>query len=263
MTERQNIKLMLLDGQETFSMACKEKLQERGYRNIEITSDPVLAIKNIEKGNVNAVIFDLVLSDMDGIEFMKRALDINNGMKTKYITCSAVSSESAISRMMSLGVDYYLLKPVSADIFAERVDMLFYDDFGCKEEKLLFGETAESKLRKTVTSVIYKIGIPANVKGYHYLRAAIMMVVQNPDAMNSVTKVIYPKIAEFFGTTPSRVERAIRHVIEVTWSKGCLETLDKVFGCIIDKNRGKPTNSEFIATVSDFIRFENPEFEIL
>lgn len=273
MTEKHNIKILILDEQAAFKSSCKEKLLESGYRNIEITDDPFLALGQIQKEMVNVVIFDVMISKIDGIEFMRRVSRMDIHSKPKFIVCSAISIDSIICQMMALGVNYYMIKPLSFDILIERIDEMLFSERAENTEKNkhqifskkvpLSKEDLEFELEKRVTSVISEIGIPAHVKGYSYLRSAIIMAIKSPDSINAVTKIIYPTIAKLFETTPSRVERAIRHAIEVAWSRGNIDTLDRLFGYSIDESRGKPTNSEFIAIISDFIRLESIEFKSL
>ena len=269
MTEKHNLKILILDEQASFKEPCKERLLKAGYRNIETTSDPFLALDQIKREMVSVVIFDVILSEIDGIEFMSRIAAMDLRKKPMLIVCSAISIDSVISRMISLGADYYMIKPLSFDVLTERIDMLFPDESDGGKQKIfskkpvLSREDLEFELEKRVTAVISEIGIPAHVKGYHYLRYAILMSIKSPDSINAVTKIIYPTIAKEFKTSPSRVERAIRHAIEVAWGRGNIDTLDSLFGYSIDDNRGKPTNSEFIAIIADFIRLESREFKSL
>lgn len=272
MTEKHNLKILILDEQASFKDPCKEKLLEAGYRNIETTDDPIKALDQINRELVSVVIFDVIISKIDGIEFMRRIARMNISKKPMLIVCSAISIDSVISQMIALGADYYMIKPLSYDVLVERIDMLFPedDDDDLTAARRIFSkkvprsrEELEFELEKRVTAVISEIGIPAHVKGYHYLRAAILMTIKAPDSINAVTKVIYPTVAKHFDTSSSRVERAIRHAIEVAWGRGNIDTLDRLFGYSIDDSRGKPTNSEFIAIISDFVRLENREFKSL
>ena len=269
MTEKHNLKILILDEQDGFKASCKEKFLEFGYRNIETTCDVSLALDQIKREMVNIVIFDVILSKTDGLEFMRRVSQMSLHRKPIFIVCSSIAVDSVVSEMMSLGVDYYMMKPVSFDVLNDRLDMLFPEDTEEKKGRIFSKkpprsrEDLEFELERRVTSVISEIGIPAHIKGYQYLRNAIMMSIKTPDAINAVTKIIYPTIAKMYETSPSRVERAIRHAIEVAWSRGNIDTLDSLFGYSVDDNRGKPTNSEFIAIVADFIRLESMEFKSL
>ena len=255
MTEKHNLKILILDEQDGFKASCKEKFLEFGYRNIETTCDVSLALDQIKREMVNIVIFDVILSKTDGLEFMRRVSQMSLHRKPIFIVCSSIAVDSVVSEMMSLGVDYYMM------LFPEDTEEKKGRIFSKKPPRSR--EDLEFELERRVTSVISEIGIPAHIKGYQYLRNAIMMSIKTPDAINAVTKIIYPTIAKMYETSPSRVERAIRHAIEVAWSRGNIDTLDSLFGYSVDDNRGKPTNSEFIAIVADFIRLESMEFKSL
>ncbi len=270
MTEKHNLKILILDEQDGFKATCKEKFLEFGYRNIETTCDVSLALDQIKREMVNIVIFDVILSKTDGLEFMRRVSQMSLHKKPIFIVCSSLAVDSVVSEMMSLGVDYYMMKPVSFDVLNERLDMLFPETDTEEKKGRIFSkrtprsrEDLEFELERRITSVISEIGIPAHIKGYQYLRNAIMMSIESPDAINAVTKIIYPTIAKSYETSPSRVERAIRHAIEVAWSRGNIDTLDSLFGYTVDDSRGKPTNSEFIAIVADFIRLESMDYKNL
>lgn len=270
MTEKHNLKILILDEQDNFKTSCKEKFLEFGYRNIETTCDVALALDQIKREMVNIVIFDVILSKTDGLEFMRRVAQLSLRKRPIFIVCSSLAVDSVVSEMMSLGVDYYMMKPVSYEVLNERLDMLFPSDDPEEQKSRIFArkpprtrEDLEFELERRVTAVISEIGIPAHIKGYQYLRNAIIMSIKTPDAINAVTKIIYPTIAKAYETSPSRVERAIRHAIEVAWSRGNIETLDSLFGYSVDDSRGKPTNSEFIAIIADFIRLESMEFKNL
>ena len=270
MTEKHNLKILILDEQDGFKATCKEKFLEFGYRNIETTCDVSLALDQIKREMVNIVIFDVILSKTDGLEFMRRVSQMSLHKKPIFIVCSSLAVDSVVSEMMSLGVDYYMMKPVSFDVLNERLDMLFPETDTEEKKGRIFSkrtprsrEDLEFELERRITSVISEIGIPAHIKGYQYLRNAIMMSIESPDAINAVTKIIYPTIAKSYETSPSRVERAIRHAIEVAWSRGNIDTLDSLFGYTVDDSRGKPTNSDFIALVADFIRLESMDYKNL
>ena len=175
-----------------------------------------------------------------------------------------------IKEVMRLGASYYLVKPVNYAILSERIRQIF----SVPERKEIFsvsqpvsGEEErhvleEDDLEKQVTEAILEIGIPAHVKGYHYVRCAIMLAVTDPEAINAVTKIIYPSVAKQFKTSSSRVERAIRHAIEVAWDRGDVDVLNSIFGYSISSSRGKPTNSEFIAMIADRLRLRNKKKDI-
>ena len=173
---------------------------------------------------------------------------------------SAIGQEKITEDAFARGADYYIMKPFDNDIVLSRIKNVRRPAAGRGAEVRKVNayekaeETKERNLEADVTDIIHEIGVPAHIKGYQYLREAIMMSVEDPAMISSITKILYPTIAKRFQTTPSRVERAIRHAIEVAWSRGRMETLDAMFGYTIDTGKGKPTNSEFIALIADRIR---------
>ena len=166
---------------------------------------------------------------------------------------TAFGQESITQRVVDLGADYYILKPFNLDVLIDRIRQLAR---GTPVSK----RTAAIKPRNLdmeVTNIIHQLGVPAHIKGYLYLREAILMVIRDVDLLGAVTKELYPLVADRYNTTPSRVERAIRHAIEVAWSRGNIDIINSFFGYTIDTDRGKPTNSEFIAIIADKLRVEN------
>ena len=194
---------------------------------------------------------------------------LNSAELKKYprvIIASAIGQDSMIQKSMALGAQYYLVKPVNLSLLVKRINQLSDALYGGIQ-----GDEANSNLRKSlvmkesllnndleidITNLIHEVGVPAHIKGYQYLRDAITLVVNNMDYLSAVTKELYPAIAKMNNTTPSRVERAIRHAIEIAWNRGKLETLDSLFGYTVKTDKGKPTNSEFIAIIADKLRLE-------
>ena len=175
---------------------------------------------------------------------------------------SAIGQDRVTEDAFNLGADYYIMKPFSESLIISRIKRAKKESEEKKQEIMSVfslktdkrAEKTEEELETDVTEMIHEVGVPAHIKGYQYLRDAIVMSVKDMDMLNSITKVLYPTIADTFQTTPSRVERAIRHAIEVAWSRGRMETLDSLFGYTINTGKGKPTNSEFIALIADKIR---------
>ena len=173
--------------------------------------------------------------------------------RPKIIMLTAFGQENITQRVAALGADYYVLKPFSLDVLASRIRQLAANE---QVAKPAVTQRVRS-LDVEVTNIIHQLGVPAHIKGYLYLREAILMVVNEIELLGAVTKELYPLIAEKYNTTASRVERAIRHAIEVAWSRGNVETITNLFGYTIDLERGKPTNSEFIAMIADKLRMES------
>ena len=252
-----------VDDQPDFRAVVSEKLTRKGFDILQTTDNPLYALELIKSKQPDIVLFDVILSQVDGIAFLKEAVTLRNS-KTHYIAASSISSSTIIKETMKLGAEYYLIKPFDFDILSERMNQICINDEDCytqhePQNKILFpkNEYATVDLERQVTDIILEIGIPAHVKGYHYVRSAIILSVEEPDVINAVTKIIYPTIAKQYQTSSSRVERAIRHAIEVAWDRGNVDTLNSIFGYSISSNRGKPTNSEFIAMIADRLRLEN------
>ena len=182
---------------------------------------------------------------------------------------SAVGQDKITQKAITLGAEYYVVKPFDIELLIKRIrEIKFFkptkqgNNFLAKENKQQYIELSkdsskkEENLEALVTNIIHEVGVPAHIKGYQYLREAIIMVVNDIDVINQITKSLYPKIAFKFNTTPSRVERAIRHAIEVAWGRGQQEAVENIFGYTISASKGKPTNSEFIAMIADKLRLE-------
>ena len=212
--------------------------------DMKIANDGKMAIQMIKNNDFDLIILDLILPEVDGFEVLEVAKEINKDIKS--IVISALASDVFIKKAMSLGTSYFMLKPISLDVLTKRVNDLFAgdDELG---SKINFDRDIEEK----ITNIFITVGIPAHIKGYQFLREAIKLSMENPDIINSITKKLYPSIAEKFETSASKVERAIRHAIEVAWNRGKIENINNVFGLTVYSNNEKPTNGEFIALVAD------------
>lgn len=215
----------------------------------------------IKEKEPDVVLLDLIMPKMDGLSVMDM-VNVDQTIKKSpdFIIITAVGQEQITEDAFKKGASYYIMKPFHNEMVLNRIKHTHGER---KLERTMRVTTLEEKKEQTqenlesrVTNMIHEIGIPAHIKGYHYLRDAIMMAVDDMDVLNAITKILYPTVAKKYKTTSSRVERAIRHAIEVAWSRGKLDTLDDLFGYTVSNGKGKPTNSEFIALVSDTIRLE-------
>ena len=219
--------------------------------------------KIIKEKEPDVVLLDIIMPKMDGLTVMEK---VNQDSSIKkhpaFIVVSAVGQERITEDAFHLGAYYYILKPFDNEVVLSRIKQVRGDTLrkfkdvrktGSYENK---GEYKERNLELDVTDIIHEIGVPAHIKGYQYLRDAIILSVDDMEMLNSITKILYPTIAKKHQTTPSRVERAIRHAIEVAWSRGKMDTIDELFGYTVSTGKGKPTNSEFIALIADKIRLE-------
>lgn len=217
----------------------------------------------IKEKEPDVVLLDIIMPKEDGLTVMER-INRDDSMKKHpvFIVVSAVSQERITEDAFNLGAYYYILKPFDNDMVLRRIKNLKHGVRGsvpklaAKSSSEHVMQLLERNLEMDVTNVIHEIGVPAHIKGYQYLRDAIIMSVNDMEMLNSITKILYPTIAKKHQTTPSRVERAIRHAIEVAWDRGDLETLQRFFGYTVSNAKGKPTNSEFIAMISDRIRLK-------
>ena len=211
------------------------------------TGDGEELLELIERTKPDVVVMDLLLTGMDGLEVMDRLGE----KKPRLLVLSSFSNSTLAEEVSARGGAYCMLKPCRMSTVLERVRQLASARMEEEEQ-----EDAARALERRVTAIIHEIGVPAHIKGYQYLREAIVLVVNDMDTINAVTKVLYPTVAKKFGTTASRVERAIRHAIEVAWDRGDLEILQKYFGYTVNGAKGKPTNSECIAMIADRISLE-------
>jgi two-component system response regulator (stage 0 sporulation protein A) len=256
---QEKIKIIIIDEQHDYRNSCAERLSELGYDIIASTSNPVKALELIKESSPDIVLFDIVLSPIDGLAFLRSCASLQN--KPHMIAVSSIISDTVIREAMQYGAEYYIIKPFDFNILDERIKRMCGKSASLPVKQISEerSDAGEIDLESQVTSLILEIGIPAHVKGYHYVRTAIIMAVENPDTINAVTKIVYPTIAKKYQTSSSRVERAIRHAIEVAWDRGDIDVLNGIFGYSINGNRGKPTNSEFIAMLADQLRLKNKQ----
>ena len=208
----------------------------------------------------DVVLLDLIMPKMDGLTVMEQVNQDHFVNKRPYfIVITAVGQEKITEDAFNKGANYYVMKPYNNNMLLERIKSVRKMSRNSEkrtEDTSAVGSSGGENLESRVTNMLHEIGIPAHIKGYHYLRDAIIMAVNDMDVLNAITKILYPTVAKKYQTTSSRVERAIRHAIEVAWSRGKLDTLDELFGYTVSTGKGKPTNSEFIALIADTIQLE-------
>ena len=243
------IKVMLADANEEYCTLVRRALaEESDMELVGAASDGAEALSMLSEKQPDVLLLDLVLPKVDGLAVLREIG--TQGMRTAVFVVSAFCSERMVSAAAAAGAYYFIPKPCDYSALAGRIRQ-------CVETVFLPAGPAPAAdglapdLETTVTEVIHEIGVPAHIKGYQYLREAIIITIQNMEVINAVTKVLYPAVAKKYNTTPSRVERAIRHAIEVAWDRGDIETLQKFFGYTVSNIKGKPTNSEFIAMIAD------------
>lgn len=219
---------------------------------VGVAYDGLSAVDMIAKCKPMLLILDDVMPGLDGLGVLEKLRMMNLSPRPKIITVPSYISEDFVENAYKLGANYQMAKSVGIDHIVNRLRLIAQNAMGGRTTSRYRKNDTES----VVTSAIHEVGIPAHIKGYEYLREAIMIVLDNRDMINSVTKELYPTVAKKYSTSPSRVERAIRHAIEVAWNRGDTDTLNNIFGFTINQSKGKPTNSEFIAMISDNLRLE-------
>lgn len=219
----------------------------------------------IRKKEPDVVLLDIIMPKMDGLSVMEHVRrDSSVKKQPRFIVISAIGQEDVTEDAFNAGASYYIMKPFDNEMVMSRVKgnrekqtmRVANETSHYRMTKDTVKEATPHNLESEVTDIIHEIGVPAHIKGYHYLRDAIIMSVNDMEMLNSITKILYPTIAKKYQTTPSRVERAIRHAIEVAWGRGKMDTIDELFGYTVNNGKGKPTNSEFVALISDKIRLE-------
>lgn len=227
------------------------------FEVVATAENGVAALEKFSTAQPDILLLDLVMPQMDGFGVMER-LEMKN---TKVVILSALSQDTFISRAMALGAQYYMIKPVSLDNLADRLLEAVRNPAptpapaqnGISGVKSVKNRSMEEK----ITNIFITVGIPAHIKGYQFLREAIKMAIDNPEIINTITKRLYPEVARKFETSPSKVERAIRHAIEVAWNRGKIENINTLFGVRVYNHNEKPTNGEFIALVADKMLLES------
>lgn len=243
-------RVLLANSSEDFSNKLGSILQNSDrYTVVGTANDGLRAIELLKTTKPEILIVDTMLPQADGIAVLKAANTMEK--KPMFLVMADFMTEFISGLLLSQGVQYILLKPCTPAAVLERMEEM---RDALKHHKHY--DRLETNIESMVTSMIHEIGVPAHIKGYQYLREAIMIAVKDMDVINAITKVLYPQVAKTFGTTPSRVERAIRHAIEVAWDRGDLDTLQRVFGYTVSLTKGKPTNSEFIALIADKLQLQ-------
>ena len=241
--------VVIADASEEYRTILKKTMESTGeFQVVGSAGSGVEALRLVQQLYPQLLIMDLVLPELDGFGLLKQLQSMGD-RAPKIIVVSAFCVQRTVSQAVQMGVWYFLSKPCSEESLLE----LMRQAAQSQQEMGDFSPALEGQ----VTAIIHEIGVPAHIKGYQYLRDAIVMSVNDMEMLNSITKILYPTIAKKYQTTSSRVERAIRHAIEVAWSRGKMDTIDEMFGYTIHNGKGKPTNSEFIALITDRIRLEH------
>ena len=245
--------VIIADNSEEFTSLLTEHLKRAdGFQVIGTANDGEQAIRLITERKPKILVLDLMLPKKDGLSVLKAI----SGMQPKpvVLATSAFVTDYVTTAVANLGVQYLMLRPCDMTALVERLEEIRGGDN--RQMAISKGSMGQQSIEALVTGIIHEIGVPAHIKGYQYLREAIIIAVNDMDVINAITKVLYPQVAKTFQTTPSRVERAIRHAIEVAWDRGDLDTLQRFFGYTVSNTKGKPTNSEFIALIADKLQLQ-------
>ena len=266
--EDSKISVLIADDNKEFSSILNDYLlNQKDIVVTGIAKDGREALELIQQKQPDLVVLDIIMPHLDGLGVLEKLNGMDLDKMPRVIVLSAVGQDKITQQAITLGADYYVVKPFDMDIFTKRIrEMFSTQDVETKRRsvstQVVQREAAATSrgpidLETEITSIIHEIGVPAHIKGYMYLREAITMVVNDMELLSAVTKELYPSIAKKYNTTASRVERAIRHAIEVAWGRGQVDAIHKLFGYTVHNEKGKPTNSEFIAIIADKLRLKN------
>ena len=273
------LKIILVDDNRNFQRLISEHLKKQEKMEVIATADNgEEALKLIKEQQPDLLLLDIIMPQLDGVGVMEELNDLGLTSEMKIIILTAFGQEDLTHQLVELGADYYIMKPFGLNSLVKRIEQLFQqkendnnnshqhiitannkNQFQVREQKNNQQEKQQEKeedLNVKITKVLHKLGVPAHIKGYLYLRKSIELVIKDIDLIGAVTKKLYPRVAEEYNTTPNRVERAIRHAIEVTWKRGNISALNEYFGATVSPSSGKATNSQFIAKIADKFRVE-------
>ncbi len=250
------LKIVVADESTELGQSCAKAFKAYGMEVALCEKDGRAVLSRIKEDKPDIVLADVFMPNLDILGVIEELKETKVKQKPLVIAMSAFDNQRLEKELIEAGVGYYFLKPFDINNVAERIIKLAHWKTDSAPLVVKNGVLSDIELELKITQIIHEIGVPAHIKGYHYLREAIILSVKNSEIINSVTKLLYPTVAKNHSTTASRVERAIRHAIEVAWDRGDLDVLNSYFGYTIQNDRGKPTNSEFIAMISDRLRLE-------
>ena len=249
------VRFLMSDTSADVTAACREALEQKGVEVTVVEKDGLQVLQKMLVVRPQVVLLDAFMPGLDALAVKQKYVAAGETHTTFFVT-GAFQSEEMVQELLDEGFAYYFVKPFDENVLASRVLKVAHGH----QKRLITASVDSDEL--TVTEILHQIGVPAHIKGYQYVREAIVIAVQDMDVINAVTKVLYPEVARRYSTTPSRVERAVRHAIEVAWDRGDLETLQRYFGYTVSNTKGKPTNSEFIAMIADRIRLQRKIYRV-
>ena len=259
--ENSKSKILIADCNADLRKSIAENFKkEKNFEVVGESSDGYQTLELVKKLSPDVLVMDVVLPSLDGFALIETILNTNEVMKKpKIVITSSLAHEGFINKAMQLGVSYFMIKPVNECVLTDRVKEICTANSKPVSTVISTNSTIENAsgkykaklVEEKITNIFITVGIPAHIKGYQFLREAIKLAIENPEIINSITKQLYPAIAEKFETSASKVERAIRHAIEVAWNRGKIENINSIFGLRVYNSNEKPTNGEFIALVAD------------
>ncbi|MDP4182063.1 MAG: sporulation transcription factor Spo0A [Bacillota bacterium] len=263
---KNEISVLITDDNIEFGDILNEYLsQSEDMKVVGIARDGLQALEKIKELKPDVVILDVIMPNLDGIGVLEKISAMDNIRKPIFVMLSAIGQDIFIQQAMSLGAEYYIVKPFNVEVLISRIRQLYKENCvsSFHESRSIIKKAPSTVLKQQenshdvevqVTYMMRDIGIPPHMSGYQYIREAIVQTINNSKVFGSITKVLYPAVAQKFNTTPQKVERAIRNAIESAWSRGNPDSIDTLFGYTINYSKGKPTNSEFIAMIADKVR---------
>lgn len=243
------VRFLMSDTSKEITAACQDALEQKGVEVTVVEKDGTKVLQKMLAIRPQVVLLDAIMPGLDALA-IKQKYNAAGESHTAFFVTGAFQSEEMIQELLNEGFSYYFVKPFDESVLAERVLKAAHG----QQKRLLTVSVDSDELK--VTEILHQIGVPAHIKGYQFLRDAILLTTNEPDYINAITKRLYPEIAKRNSSTASRVERAIRHAIEVAWDRGDVDVLNRYFGYTIHNLRGKPTNSEFIAMIADKMRLD-------
>lgn len=260
-TMESQISVLIADGNESFANSVREYLaSQEGIDVKAVATNGREAYEKMLETKPDVMVMDMIMPYVDGLGVLKKIKNSKLEKEPVVMILSGVYQQRAMEQASALGAYYYMVKPVEMESLADRIREFsgkgVKDNLRINQGKQIQSGYTDYEIERIVTDIIHDIGVPAHIKGYHFIRSAIIMAINDMEVINHITKQLYPDLAKMYKTTPSRVERAIRHSIEVAWNRGYNETAQKLFGYSISSDKGKPTNSEFIAMIADHIKLK-------
>ena len=247
-----SIQVMVTGDAQDYTVQCGQLLRQKGFAVTAVKKDGQTLLEEVKTKRPDVLLMDAFLTRLDAIAVLEALTDFRRTHRLVVLVVCPIDHPAFEAQLLEAGADYYFLRPVDPAVAAKRIEQLCLRQAqpGADRERL------EHRLEVSISGIMREIGVPAHIKGYEYLRESILLTVRDPELMHAVTKILYPTVAKANKTTPSRVERAIRHAIEVAWDRGDVDVLSSYFGYTIQNTRGKPTNSEFIAMIADKLRLD-------